>query len=181
MPDLKHSLRSSLFAAAVAAFAAPLAPEASAEEIFHWVDEDGGVHYSDRKPSHDAPVTVIEIETGPATPYSPEDDPYSILNQAARTHERWLDLEAARQARAEAREETVVYRDVPPRDYYDNNGYLSYGTWYPYYPYRPGDGSDYRPGMGRQQIYSMATLDLLGPRPSSIIMPVPGQRGPASM
>ena len=54
MPDLKHSLRSSLFAAAVAAFAAPLAPEASAEEIFHWVDEDGGPRRVELRP--DGPV-----------------------------------------------------------------------------------------------------------------------------
>jgi hypothetical protein len=30
------------------------------------------------------------------------------------------------------------------------------------------NGPDYRPGQGRQQIYAMHTLDLLGPRPSSI-------------
>lgn len=168
MSESKCAIRSILLAAVVAAWAAPAA---RADEIFHWVDEDGSVHYSDQKPSHDAPVTVIEIEVAPATSYNPEDDPYSILNQAARTHERWLDLEAARQARAEAREEAVVYRDVSQGDYdddYDDGFYLGYGSYYPYYPYRPGDGSGYRPGMGRQQIYALDTLDLLGPRPSSI-------------
>lgn len=166
MSESKRAIRSILLAAVVAAWAAPAA---RADEIFHWVDEDGSVHYSDQKPSHDAPVTVIEIEVAPATSYNPEDDPYSILNQAARTHERWLDLEAARQARAEARGETVVYRDVSEAAYDDDyDSYLEYGTWYPYYAYRPGNDSDYRPGMGRQQIYALDTLDLLGPRPSSI-------------
>ncbi len=165
----KWAGRWGMFAAVVAAFATPVAPEASADEIFHWVDEDGSVHYSDQKPSHDAPVTVIEIEIASAASYDPEDDPYSILNQAARTHERWLDLEAARQARAEAREETVVYRDVSQSDYDDDyDGYFRYGTWYPDSVYWPGNGSDYRPGMGRQQIYALDTLNLLGPRPASI-------------
>lgn len=157
-----------MLAAVVAAFATTVAPEAGAEEIFHWVDEDGSVHYSDQKPSHDAPVTVIEIETAPSTAYNPEDDPYSILNQAARTHERWLDLEAARQARAEARAETVVYRDVSQGDYDDFDSYLEYGTYYPYYSYWPANGGDYRPGQGRQQVYALNTLNLLGPRPASI-------------
>ena len=158
-----------MLAAVVAAIATPVAPEAAAEEIFHWVDEDGSVHYSDKKPVHDAPVKVIEIETGPAVAYNAEDDPYSILNQAARTHERWLDLEEARQARAEAREETVVYRDPPREDYDDDyDSYLEYSSFYPYYAYWGSNGSNYRPGMGRQQIYALNTLDLLGPRPASI-------------
>jgi hypothetical protein len=171
MSDSKRAIRSVVLAAVVATFALTAA---RADEIYHWIDEDGGVHYSDKPPSHDAPVTVVEIETDTASTvsYSPEDDPYSILNQAARTHERWLDLEEARQARAEARAasqpDTVVYRD-DPYDYYDDDGYyLGYGTWYPYNAYRPGIDSDYRPGIGRHQIYALNTLDLLGPRPSSI-------------
>jgi len=149
--------------------ALPFSGSSFAEEIFHWVDEDGSVHYSDTKPSHDAPVTTIEIEIEPAPGYNPEDDPYSILNQAARTHQRWLDLQAARLAREEAQDETVVYRDVSQRDYdNDYDSYLGYGTWYPYNAYLPGNGNDYRPGQGREQIYALNTLNLLGPRPSSI-------------
>jgi hypothetical protein len=167
MPASKRAIRSLLFASAFAAWAMPVAPRVSAEEIFHWIDEDGSVNFSDTRPVHDAPVTVIEIETAPAKPYDPEEDPYSILNQAARQHERWLDLEEARRAREEAEGDTVVYRDAPPYDY-DDDGYLHYGTWYPNSVYWPLNGAAYRPGQGRQQIYAMHTLDLLGPRPSSI-------------
>ena len=113
---------------------------------------------------------MIEIETAPATRYNAEDDPYSILNQAARIHERWLDLEEARQARVEERREAEASRNPPPPDYgYDRyDSYLEYSSYYPYYAYWPANGSDYRPGQGRQQIYAMNTLDLLGPRPASI-------------
>jgi len=171
MTKTQSYIRSMLLAAAVAAFAAVIAPEAGAGEIFHWVDDEGRVHFSDQRPTHDAPVTVIEIESAPATAYNAEDDPYSILNQAARTHERWLDFEEARRARAEARAETVVYRD-PPADSHDDgyyeDGYLTYGTYYPNSVYWPLNNTDYRPGQGRQQIHALNTLDLLGPRPASI-------------
>ena len=168
MAARKSATRLQLLAALVAAGVFSAATTTLAEEIYHWVDEDGGVHYSDKRPVQDAPVAVIEIEAPPATRYDAEDDPYSILNQAARTHERWLDLEEARQARAEEREETVVYRN-PPSDYDDGyDSYLGYSSYYPYYAYRPSNGVDYRPGQGRQQIYAMNTLNLLGPRPSSI-------------
>ena len=163
----KRTVRWEMLVAAIAACAVQMSPEAAAEEIYRWVDDGGAVHYSDTKPGDDAAITVIEIEAGPAVAYNPEDDPYSILNQAARTHDRWLDLEEARQARAEARAETVVYRDRPPVDN-DYDDYLGYGTWYPYSSYFPGNGSESRPGQGRQQIYAMNTLNLLGPRPASI-------------
>jgi hypothetical protein len=166
MAQGKHSIRSILLATCVAAFAVP---ESEADEIYHWIDEDGSVHYSDQKPGHDAPVTVIEIEAAPATPYNDEDDPYSILNQAARTHQRWLDIQAASLARAEARAETVDYRDESQRHYDDGyDSYIEYGNYYPYYAYWPANPGAYRPGQGRQQIYALNTLDLLGPRPSSI-------------
>ena len=166
----KRAGRWELLAAVVAACSTQLSPEAAAEEIYRWVDDGGTVHYSDTLPEHDAPVTVLEIETSSRPAYNPEDDPYSILNQAARTHARWLDLEAARLARVEARREAAARRDPPPADYRDDDydSYLEYGTYYPYYAYWPANGSGYRPGQGRQQVYAMDTLNLLGPRPASI-------------
>ena len=137
-----------------------------AGDIFRWVDEDGGVHYSDQRPADDATVTIVEIESSPARPYNAEDDPYSILNQAARTHERWLALEEARQARAAGRSAAAASRQPPAEYGYDS--YLEYSSFYPYYAYWPANGSDFRPGQGRQQVYAMHTLDLLGPRPASI-------------
>lgn len=167
MSASKRTIRPILLAAAVAAFAASVANEAGAEEIYHWVDDDGRVHYSDQKPVHDAPVTVIEIETAPATAYDAKADPYSILNQAARSHERWLGLEEARQARVEERREAEASRYPPVPDYgYDN--YLEYSSYYPYYAYWPANGTGYRPGQGRQQVYALNSLGLLGPRPASI-------------
>jgi hypothetical protein len=157
-----------IVAALAAACAAIAAQRGTAEEIYRWVDADGGVHYSDAPPAQELPVTVLEVETAPRAPDIAADDPYSILNQAARTHERWLEIEAVRQARAEQQAEALANRVPPEPQYYD--GYHEYSTWpyYSNYGYWRGQAPDYRPGQGRQQIYAMHTLDLLGPRPASI-------------
>lgn len=153
-------------AAALAWVSAIVADPAAAGEIYRWVDADGGVHYSDTKPQHDAPVTTIDIESPRRTDYDPVEDPYSILNQAARIHQIWLDLEEARQARARERIDAMAQapRYRPPA--YDS--YLEYSNYNPYYSSWPAGSSDYRRGYGRQQIYALRTLDLLGPRPASI-------------
>jgi hypothetical protein len=149
----------------VAACPGILASDATAEEIYRWVDADGGVHYSDTRPEHDAPVAVLEIEASPASEYNAADDPYSILNQAARVHQNWLDLEAVRQERVQQRNEGMANREpLPPQEY---DSYLDYST-YPYYAYWPAGSSDYQPGEARDQAYALRTLDLIGPRPASI-------------
>jgi hypothetical protein len=153
-------------ASVVAITSALAARDAIAQEIFRWVDDDGAVHYSDTLPEHDAAVTVVEIDPPPSYAYNAAEDPYSILNQAARIHQYWLDLEAARQARVQQRVDARAGdgsgREAPAE--YDS--YLENSNDYPYY--WPASGADYRPGEARDQIYALDTLDLLGQRPASI-------------
>lgn len=150
----------------VAILAGAIANAATGGEVYRWVDEDGRVHYSDTKPRHDEPVTVVEIEIAEPADYDPAADPNSILNQAAQIHQTWLDLEEARRARAQQRIDARAHSPRPlPEPAYD--GYLEYAR-YPYYPVWPVGRPDYRPGTGRDQLHALYTLDLLGPRPASI-------------
>lgn len=84
-----------LVAAATALFLAPVAP---AETIFHWVDGDGILHFSDTAPTSTGEdvITLTVHETTPAN-YDPREDRYSILDQAARMSAR---LDAIRERRA---------------------------------------------------------------------------------
>jgi len=155
-----------LFTVAAVLFSSPVAKPATAAEVYRWVDNEGVVHYSDQRPEHDAPVTVLEIESSPpSSAYDAVNDPYSILNQAARIHEGWRDLEAVRQARAQERSDALPHRELPSPPEYD--GYFERSS-YPYYWALPASSPDYRPGQGRQQIYALHTLDLLGQRPASV-------------
>jgi hypothetical protein len=152
---------------AAAILSALVSNPALAGDIYRWVDEKGVVHYSDTRPHEGVPVEVVEIEASQSPDYDPVADPYSILNQASRLHENWLDFEAARQSRAQERlgAMTVTPRTSPRG--YPPHGYYGYSI-YPYYPVSPGPGPGYRPGYRREQVHALNTLDLLGPRPQSI-------------
>lgn len=151
--------------AAAALLSSPVSGPALAGDIFRWVDENGVVHYSDTKPKQEMPVEVVEIETASSSDYDPVEDPYSILNQASRLHEIWLDYEAARQARAQERLDAKA-ASPRPEPVYRAYGYYGYST-YPYYPVSAGFGPRRQPGY-RGQLNALDTLDLLGPRPQSI-------------
>jgi hypothetical protein len=151
-------------AAAAAMLSAPVSNPALAGDIYRWVDEEGVVHYSDTQPHDEVPVEIVEIEASQSADYDPVKDPYSILNQAARLHEIWLDFEAARQARAEERLDAAPDGRPSPPAY---QSYYQYST-YPYYSPWPVPTPDDGRGYGRDQLYALDTLYLLGPRPQSI-------------
>lgn len=90
---------------------------AAADDVYRWVDEDGVVQFSQWAPeSHAGTVSTVNIETSTPRDYDPHDDPYSILNQAARIHDRWSELQAEKEeAREKARERTEPGR-APFRD-----------------------------------------------------------------
>lgn len=159
-----HPLR----AATIALLSASLWSTASfAGEIYHWVDEDGVAQYSDTQPHQAVPVKVLEIETSQPTDYDPVEDPYSILNQASRIHQIWLDYEAARQARVRERLDASAYGTTSSPTAYDS--YYEFSTYpYSYYSGWPARGPDYRPSHGRDQLDALDALDLSGRRPQSI-------------
>jgi hypothetical protein len=134
----------------------------SAGEIYRWTGADGVVHFSDTKPFDDTPFAVLELDIPEPQAYDAASDPYSIMNQAARIHETWIELEAVRQARIEAR--AAESADPAPTQY-PANGQLSSYTYRPWLQASPQSGN---PDAGRQQRHALDELDLLGPRPYSI-------------
>jgi Domain of unknown function (DUF4124) len=137
---------------------------ATAAEIYRWVGDDGVVHYSDRKPQDDSFTTIEYVDTTPAD-YDPLEDPYSIVSQAKRLNDAWIQLARAREAKEQQRREEAqsMPQYVPyPVDAYTYDRGFSY--YLPAYPGRPG----YRRYPARQQAQALYTLDLAGPKPYSI-------------
>ena len=159
--------RLSRFAAATLVLSA-FAGGASGAEIFKWIDDDGVVHYSDKKPTHPDGFETLRLESTNAADYDPVADPYSILNQAARVSD------ARAQTLSETREPD---REAVPDDYVDW-GYVDYArSWYPdyvvpvYFP-RPRPPflrpEHHAPGAARRQVDALESLNVPAQRPHSI-------------
>lgn len=83
--------------AALATLLLPLvAGQAVADtQVYRWVSADGVVHFSQWVPDETGQsVTLIDIEKSNRQDYTPDTDPYSVLNQSARIHDRWTRLRA---------------------------------------------------------------------------------------
>ena len=141
---------------------------ALAGEIFHWVDEDGVLNFSDWAPAN-GNVQVAKLVVNDSNPpgYDPNEDQNSILEQAERMNIRWAELQERQEDRRKQRRELEEQqRRLQPVEY----GYPYYSDSYLYY--RPA----LRPGIGhrlpfRVQTLQFAALDqlgLTGPRPHSI-------------
>jgi hypothetical protein len=82
----------------------PAAIAAQEGRLYKWQDEQGRVHYSDRPPRDDA--SSVEVRPlprqGPAVE-RPEDDYYSVENQARRMEQQRKAREAARKEAEEKR------------------------------------------------------------------------------
>jgi hypothetical protein len=139
------------------------AESAAATEVYRWVGDDGTVHFSDTPPPDDT-VPVHTLELSETTPdYDPAADPYSILNQARRIHETWMEIEGLRQQRAPA----ATVNAPAPRSSgrYSTYGYAS-SVIYPSVP--PNRPTPFPTGIARQQAHALNELDLVGERPYSI-------------
>ena len=135
-------------------------------EIFHWVDEDGILHYSDWAPTNtDIEVRKVVISESNPPDYDPDEDPNSILDQASRTNERWQELKEQKEERREQRRELAAEpRNPAPVEYYEP--YYDSSPWF-YYPVRPGrpPGSAH-PKPFRTAKHQVVALDRLGLSPS---------------
>lgn len=90
---------------------------AGAAEIYRWTDDDGVVHYSQWAPvAAVSDAETVELPTQTPGDYDPDADPYSVLNQAARTHETW-------KAVASASERPRVERTATQHDEADADAY----------------------------------------------------------
>lgn len=154
-----------LMAAALAGSMLLAAESAAGGEIYRWVDADGGVHFSDTRPA-DETVAVATLDVAEfASSYDASEDPYSILNQAARTHERWQTIEAARRDRRQPQPPAV---SLPANAPQSGSRYIGYGPIISL-PTRIGNAASRDPArLARQQDRALHELELTGARPASI-------------
>lgn len=149
-----------------------LAQPAAPSEIFHWVDKDGVLNFSDWAPANTAlEVSKVVISESNPPDYDPVEDPNSILVQATRTNERWEDLKEQKEERREQRRELAAEPRYPaPVEYYEP--YYDSSPWF-YYPVRPGrpPGSVHSKPFktAKRQVVALDRLGLSpGERPYSI-------------
>ena len=136
-----------------------------ASDIFTWTDEDGVVHFSDSRPASLDDVATLHISDRNPPDYDPENDPYSIRNQAKRINETWTELEKAREEREEKRREDIARRPSS-QPYYDP--YYRFRDYRHYPPVRPPRPLP-RPGRTvLRQVRALDELELSGQRPHSI-------------
>jgi hypothetical protein len=141
---------------------------APGSEIFHWVDEDGVLNFSDWAPEN-SNVEVAKLVVSNSNPpgYDPDEDQNSVLGQADRMNIRWAALKEKQEERRKQRLELEEQQRRLQPVVYD----------YPYYNdsffyYRPV----HRPGLGhrrpfkvqKRQFGALDQLGLTGPRPHSI-------------
>jgi hypothetical protein len=127
---------------------------ATADEVFRWVDAEGVVHFSQWEPEGVENVSTLLINSSNPSGYDPEDDPYSIGQQAARTSETWKQLEARRDERRKKRLEAEDRAREQEREEQRHYDYQPYPYPYSYY-YRP---PYYRP--------------VLPPQPPHVVPPI---------
>jgi hypothetical protein len=141
---------------------------AASSEIFHWVDEDGVLNFSDWAPENsDVEVAKLVVSNSNPPGYDPNEDQSSILEQAERMNDRWSELKERQEDR---RKQRLEFEEQQRRLHPVAYEYPYYND--PYFYYRPGN----RPGFGHRRPFKVAKrqfavldhLGLTGPRPHSI-------------
>ena len=135
---MRNNSTYALLLLAVGLFACP----SFATEVFQWTDDDGVIHFSQWMPAHTRDVRTLVLASQSAEEYDPNDDPYSIRNQARRMSDTWSKLEQRKEDRRKRRDEAAERAARQPPTYY----YPAY----PYYDryYRPVVRPPiYRPGL----------------------------------
>ena len=160
-----HNYKKYLFATA---FLLLSGSPAIADEIFHWVDEDGVLHFSDWAPKNsDAEVIKMIVSNSNPPGYDPNEDQNSILGQAERVNERWAEL---KERQDERRKQRLELEQQQRRQYAVEYDYPYYSGSYLYSrpAHRPGFG--HRPPfrVQKRQFAALDQLGLTGMRPHSI-------------
>ena len=134
---------------------------ATASEVFTWEDAEGVTHYSQWAPDDVAEVSTLIVHNRNAPGYEPQEDPYSITNQARRMNETWKTLEAKKKQRQEEKQEALRRAPLPAQPRYERSAYYAPPWFYrPVYPpvhrpeppiYRP---PHVRPGQPRPSLPS---------------------------
>ncbi len=107
-------------------------------EIYHWVDEDGVMHFSEWVPNiNTVEVSRLTVTNSNPPDYDPREDQYSIRNQAERTNVRWSELRARRDERREQRLEAAERASRLAPSAYEPDEYPASWVWYgPVHPRR---------------------------------------------
>jgi hypothetical protein len=128
------------------------ASTAAAQDIYHWVDENGVPNFSqERPPGSIQDFSELYLEDTTPIDYDPEQDIYGIEEQAERMQALREDMEKRRQENRE-REKYVVQQ--PVQQYRDPYQFYSRRLWYPpLYPKPP-----HRPKPPIAVPYETATL-----------------------
>jgi hypothetical protein len=133
-----------------------------AAEVFHWVDEDGVVNFSQWAPGHTDGVSRLVTAASHTSDYDPDADPYSILNQAERMQETWDRLAKLKAERKKLRGEAAdraaklqqSYAYAPyPYDYYSRA--VRPPIYRPVHPIYPGHKPRYAKKIQHHQIAAM--------------------------
>ena len=124
----------------------------AAQEIFHWVDENGVPNFSQERPAGSVQeFSELYLEDTTPADYDPEQDIYGIEEQAERMQALREDMEKRREENRE-REKYVVQQ--PVQQYRDPYQFYSRPLWYPpLYPKPP-----HRPRPPIAVPYETATL-----------------------
>lgn len=128
-----------LIAAALAGLA--VGNHVRAAEVFHWVDENGVVHFSQWAPDDVTNISTVVVSNDNPSGYDPLQDPYSVRNQAERVNKTWQALEQRKEERLEKKREAqdALAASYPAQTYHDPYAYRSpYAFYGPIYrPVRP--------------------------------------------
>ena len=108
---------------------------AAAQEIFHWIDENGVPNFSQEQPAGEIPglSKLYLADTTPAD-FDPEEDRFGIEEQAERMNALREEMDQRREANRE-REKVAVQQ--PVQQYRDPYRFYSRPLWYPPIQPRP--------------------------------------------
>jgi len=165
--------RFSAILAAIALLCGVLHGSAVVGATYRWVDENGGVHFSDQPPAGDArAVESIEIAGPDPSAANAGEDYYSVTNQVRRMQEQRLAMEKARRdARLAERELALKEQAMSLQSWYAPYRLSPYSTTYVYRGYYPYRRHRIPYSHAHRQYYRPPHLGLHPPRHASVHVP----------
>ena len=138
-------------------------------EIYHWVDEDGVMYFSEWAPkTSTVEVSRLTVTNSNPLGYDPREDPSSILSQAERTNIRWSEVRARRDERREQRHEAAARASRLATSAQEPDEYYASSVWYGTV-HRSRLGHRHKSKVNLHQHLALDTLGLRnGRRPHSI-------------
>ena len=153
----------------------------SAAQVYTWIDNAGITHFSETPPPDPATDTqLVDIQPPPAPANTPDEDFYSVINQADRmersrlaneklvAEKKQADAEASK-ARAEA---AALQQGAYNRSTSDDTRYYPAYPYYPRYGHHPG-----QPGYGHKPVHPVYPGSARPRNPRTSLGKTPGMPG----